>query len=489
MKKKGLFFLMSVVTIVNFAVMQLNLLDPSPEGSAYEEGVLRVWVSWGDNPDHLQPLFDRYTVETGQPVRVTTGVDIDQIDQALTSETPPDVVVLSNSAPVGSYYEDGTIESLDTWIETTGIALDDIFPASLVQCEMPDGSIPCLPWVSDAFALFWNKDAFVNAGLDPERPPQTLEELLEYADLLTIRNVEGELSQVGFIPDYPRSHTDLYAHMFGGSWFHEKGTELAVNSQEMIDASNWQLMFFQAPGIEETNQFVSSINRYMNSSHPVFGNTTLNCQQCHRYVPAKNKNMPDQGFYDGKVAMMVDGEWQLGAEYISQLSPGLNYGVAPLPPSAGHPERANSTVVQGAVAVIPSGALDKKAAANLMAWMMSPETAAEVAIATTSLPTNRVAANDLRFKRIPNFQVFMDLMAAHKSSSVVSTPISLEVNEALAEVEKGLLHNTGGLPTNMLVHAQADLSTGSRRYCCETIRNYAIATRQFASAVTKGLHP
>jgi multiple sugar transport system substrate-binding protein len=366
---------------------------------------------------------------------------------------------LSNNALVAFYYQQGWIEPLDSWIEATGIDLDDIYPAPLSQCKLPDGIYPCLPWGADTFALYWNKDLFAAAGLDPEQPPQTMEEMLEVAKQLTIRDEEGGFSQVGFIPDYPRSHIDLYAHMFGGAWYTEGDAGLAINSQPVIDALNWQIQFYNQMGIEEADPFVSSINRYMNSGHPVLGGTRMNCQQCHRFTLAKKKNMPENGFYAGKVAMMVDGAWQLGVNYIPNFNPDLNYGVAPFPPSVQHPERANSSVVQGPVVVIPSGALDKEVAAKLLAWMMSPETVAEVANATTLLPSSVAAAQDSRFQQTSQLQIFMNLMASSNTGATVSTPISMEANMALAEVEKDVLHERGNDPTLLLVEVQAETVT------------------------------
>lgn len=456
-KKNGFWVLLSIIVIVGFAVVGFDLLDPPPEGGEYEKGVLRVWVTWGDDRAQIQPLFDRFTQETGQPIKVATGVKADQLEESLASDTPPDVIILSNNALVAAYYQQGLIEPLDGWIEKTGIDLDDVFPVLLSQCQLKDGMFPCLPWGADTFALYWNKDLFAAAGLDPERPPQTMEELLEYAKLLTIRDESGEFSQVGFIPDYPRPHTDLYAHMFGGSWYTGVDADLAVNSQSVIDALNWQSQFYSQMGIEDADQFVSSINRYMNSSHPVLGGARMNCQQCHRYAPARKNNMPEQGFYDGKVAMMVDGEWQLSENYIPNFNPDLNYGVAPFPVSDLHPEQTDSSVVQGPVVVISSGAQDKEMAAKLLAWMMSPEIVVELAHATTLLPSSLTAAMDPRFQQNPQLQVFMDLMTSSHTSAVISTPISKEVNIALAGVEKDNLHESGSDLALLLSKVQAEL--------------------------------
>jgi len=67
--------------------------------------------------------------------------------------------------------------------------LDDIFEAPLGQCKY-QGYYYCLPWGTDTYALFWNKDLFEDAGLDPDRPPQTMEELVEFAQRTFIQGVK-----------------------------------------------------------------------------------------------------------------------------------------------------------------------------------------------------------------------------------------------------------------------------------------------------------
>jgi multiple sugar transport system substrate-binding protein len=437
------------------------LLDPKPEGGEYEAEVLRVWVIWGDDRDKIQPLFDRYIQEAGQPVKVASRVRLNQLEEALASDTPPDIVILSNNVPVKSYYQHGWIEPLDQWIEGTGIDMADIYPAPLSQCKLSDGSYACLPWGADTYALYWNKDLFAAAGLDPEQPPSSMEEMLEYAEQLTVRDEAGEFSQVGFVPDYPRSRIGLYAHMFGGSWFAEDSDKVLIDSQSMIDALNWQLQPYKQMGTAEADQFISTIYPYSNSKHAIFGGIRMNCQQCHHYAPPK-KNMPENGFYDGKIAMLVDGEWQLDANYISNFKPDLNYGVAPVPASALHPELANSSIIQGPVVVISTNTQDKAAAANLLAWMMTPKTVAELAYSTNLLPTSHTAAQDLRFEQIPNYQIFMDLVASPNSSSIMSTRNGGEVNQVLTQAERDLLHKTGGNPASLLLsRIQTDFMSGS----------------------------
>ena len=101
----------------------------------------------------------------------------------------------------------------------------------------------------------------------------------------------------------------------------------------------------------------------------------------------------------------------------------------------------NGSIFQGPVVLIPSNAPAKQAAAELLAWMMSPEIVAEIAVSTNSLPTSRTAAVDPRFQQTSNFEVFMDLLAAPNTLGLVSTPFNQEIITDLLETEKELLHN------------------------------------------------
>jgi multiple sugar transport system substrate-binding protein len=361
---------------------------------------------------------------------------------------------LSSSGPVKSWYGQGVLAPLDAWIASEGIAKDDFYAAAWAQCETSRGVTLCLPWTSDVYALYWNKELFRAAGLDPERPPQTMDELVELAAKLTVRDGEGNLTQVGFVPDLTRSHSELYARMLDGAWGSVEGTGFAVNSRAMVDALNWQRQFYDRYGSEELVEFVSSANRYVNSRHPVLAGQRASCQQCHRELPAKSHS-PMHGFYTGQVAMAVAGQWPVGSNDLSRVPADLDYGVVPLPPPAGHPERANTTLVQGAVVVIPAQARDAEAAADLLAWMMSPEVMAEVAHAHASLPARRAAAVDPRFQEASGLGVFLDLLGHPNAAGSVTTSFSPELNAALGQVEDQVLCNDGD-PVLLLDGLQAE---------------------------------
>ncbi|MBI5840382.1 MAG: extracellular solute-binding protein [Chloroflexi bacterium] len=418
--------LFKLLTLLALASMVLAACGG--QSQAPETKTLRVWIQWGDNPQQIQTLFDKYTAETGIKVEVTAPLETDKILPALTGSEPPDVLVLSGGDLVKSYYKEGLVDELTGAIQAGGIDLNDFFEAPLDQCKM-DGKTLCLPWGTDMYALFWNRDLFEAAGLDPETPPATMEELAEFADKLTKVAPDGTIEQIGFLPDQAWGHSDLYIQQFGGFWYNEDGTKITVNSQPVIDAMLWQQQFYTKYGVDNVMAFSSGwADAYMSADYP---------------------------FYTGKLAMYVDGEWMTGPNFISAFKPEASYGVAPFPPPADHPERANTAVVQGTVAVIPSGAADKEASAKLLAWMMSPAIVAEEFCFNANLPTSKKAAADPCFTENPKFKVFTDLISSPNAKIIVTTPISLEFNDAWALVEEQVLH-TGADPKPLLDQLQAD---------------------------------
>lgn len=389
---------------------------------------LRVWIQWGDNPQQIQTLFDKYTAATGIKVEVTAPLTEDKLLPSLTGSEPPDILVLSGGDLVKSYYKEGLVDDLTGAIQSGNIDLNDFFAAPLEQCKSGD-KILCLPWGTDMYALFWNKDLFEAAGLDPNKPPATMEELAQFADKLTKVDADGNLTQIGFLPDQAWGHSDLYTNLFGGFWYNQDGTQMTANSQPIIDALNWQQQFYKKYNADKVLAFSSGwADAYMSADYP---------------------------FYTGKLAMYVDGEWMTGPNFISQFKPEASYGVAPFPPPADHPERANTAVVQGTVAVVPAGAKDKEASAKLLAWMMSPAIVAEEFCFNANLPTSKKAAEDPCFTQNAKFKVFVDLMANPNAKYIITTPISLEFNDAWGMVEEQVLH-TGADPKPLLDNLQAE---------------------------------
>lgn len=404
--------------------------EEKPTEAPAEEGPekLRVWVTWGDNPEQIQGLFNQYTDETGIPVEVNAPVDDEKVIAALSGTEPPDILVLGGPDQVSTWVSEGVVAPLDDLIAVSNIDTGDIYPAMLEQGYY-NGKYYALPWGSDTYALYWNKDLFEEAGLDPEKPPETLEELAEYADKLTKQEADGTITQLGFVPDFSWSHLDQYASMFGGYFVNEDGTEVLLTSDPVVDALSWEKQFYEKYGPEEVDRFVSSFGEYYSAEH---------------------------GFMTGKVAMMVDGEWMTGDNFIGFFAPELWYGVAPLPYPEGQPERAGTNLVQGTVVVVPSAVKDLNASGKLLAWMMSPEVVAEEMVANFNLPSSGKAAEDPRFHENEKFAEFLKLANSPNAVSAIFSAIHGELITELELIEEQVLH-AGADPEPLLEEAQGKL--------------------------------
>jgi sn-glycerol 3-phosphate transport system substrate-binding protein len=65
------------------------------------------------------------------------------------------------------------------------------------------GKVWGVPFQRSTIVLYWNKELFKEAGLDPNRPPENWKEMLEYAQKLTKRDASGNVTQWGVqIPSF-----------------------------------------------------------------------------------------------------------------------------------------------------------------------------------------------------------------------------------------------------------------------------------------------
>ncbi|HVU10302.1 MAG TPA: extracellular solute-binding protein [Phototrophicaceae bacterium] len=409
-------------------LLGLLLAVAVPAASAQDASTLTVWITWGDNPAQLQDLFNEYGSAHGITVQVNAPVDADKVVAGLSSNEPPDILITGGPSDTGSWAREELISPLDDLMKSSGIDTATMTTAPLGQCVY-GGQYYCLPWGTDTYALFWNKDLFEDAGLDPETPPQTLEELVADADKLTKVEADGTVSQVGFVPDFSWSHLNFYVRMFGGYWYSDDGKKLTFTSQPMVDALKWEQQFYSKYGADQVLRFTSAMGAYQS---------------------------PDQGFYAGKIAMMLDGEWQTGPNFISLYKPELYYGVAPFPYPADHPERKNTNLLEGTVAMIPSGSPNQAAAADLLAWMESPQVVADEMYANFNLPTTTAAASDPRFTENDNFDVFLKLMNDPNATTGIYSAIDSEVTTSIGQIEEQVLH-AGADPLPLLQEAQDQL--------------------------------
>ncbi|ELK43940.1 ABC transporter substrate-binding protein [Brevibacillus agri] len=108
-----------------------------------------------------------------------------KIQAAVQGKTPPDVAVML-STELHTMMDMDAILPLDEFIAKDGGSeyVNDFFPGFLANSQV-DGKTYSIPFQRSTIVLYYNKEAFKEVGLDPEKPPATWEELAEYASKLT----------------------------------------------------------------------------------------------------------------------------------------------------------------------------------------------------------------------------------------------------------------------------------------------------------------
>ncbi len=119
--------------------------------------------------------------------------------------------------------------------------LGSFYPA-LMENGKVDGKTYGVPFQRSTIVMYYNKDMFRAAGLDPEKPPTSWEELAEAGAALTKKNADGNVDQWGaMIPStgYPYWMFGALTKQQGEVLMNQAGTETYFNNPGVIDALNF----------------------------------------------------------------------------------------------------------------------------------------------------------------------------------------------------------------------------------------------------------
>ena len=121
-------------------------------------------------------------------------------------------LILGNAADKYTY--DGKLRKLDEIWDNTDIKKED-FVSSYLDSLSTDDGLYGVPFQISSYVMYWNKDLFEKAGLDPETPPATYDEWTEMAQKLTDpdSHVYGSgLSYTNVGADACINHADAHQH-------------------------------------------------------------------------------------------------------------------------------------------------------------------------------------------------------------------------------------------------------------------------------------
>ncbi|WP_157973776.1 extracellular solute-binding protein [Desertihabitans aurantiacus] len=165
---------------------------------------------------------------------------------------------------------------LTPYFERDGLRLEDFYAPCAASMAYED-RVWSLQWDADPnFPFFWNKGLFEECGLDPEKPPATIEEIDACAKEID-RVERGRATRIGIIPwdQYGAANSMLtWGYAFGGEFWQE-GTNLVTPDDEPVVAA---LEWMAASAARVGGADAVSIAPPSLTSHPFStGNLGMSC--------------------------------------------------------------------------------------------------------------------------------------------------------------------------------------------------------------------
>jgi multiple sugar transport system substrate-binding protein len=318
----------------------------------------------------------------------------------------PDVIV-SDRPTLPKDAADGVYMSLQEFADRDGITRDQFYDWAWDQ-TLFEGQTYGIPFETDVRVLFWNKQLFEAAGLDPNKPPTTWDELWEMADKLDVKNEDGTYKRIAFFPIWNAGFNPFWAYLNGAPLIDENGQPV-INSPEAVEAAEWIKKWVDRYGGWQALQDFRA--QYGAPPNDLFmGNGVAMLVDIFGY----NSQLE---FYRPRADTNGDGE-------LTGDDPRMEWGIANLPYNA-----APANWSGGFSLSIPTGAENPEAAWEFIKCMSGPEGQSSWARDTQAQPTNLISATDPVLLANPNWAVVDE--ALKTSTGGVYVPAYPNWNEQL----------------------------------------------------------
>lgn len=248
---------------------------------------------------------------------------------------PPDVVI-NDINTVAQRAQKNQNTDLAQFMKNDPNLKDQYYP-QLWKAVLYKGDPYAIPFNTDTRILFYNKDLFKEAGLDPNKPPATWDELEADAHKID-KKVGGKYTRIGFLPRYGIGPDVWIDNATGVGYWDYKNNKPVINSPKAVQALTWIKNYEGHYGSKVINTFQSQ-----------FGS-----QQADPFI-------------SGKLGMEIN-----AATFYTQIrdyGKNMNFGVAPMPEMT--PGNGNTSWGGGFVAEVPKGAKHPEASYEFIKFLTS----------------------------------------------------------------------------------------------------------------------
>jgi sn-glycerol 3-phosphate transport system substrate-binding protein len=333
------------------------VLSPEEGGKYVPEKTvtLQFWHSYSGYSDRLFKGFvDEFAAENPKiKIKLEYAGNLwtmrDKILTSIAGGAAPDI------AEIDSYWtpifaENGHLVDMEPYMARPGYNKGDLQKPSLISTQY-DGRSYSIPFNLSNIVLYYNKKYFEEAGLDPEAPPTTWDQVIEYGKALTVdSNGDGVPERWGLGCPLKADFGAIWYWLAlfwqqGGELFNEAETEATFNSEAGVAATNiWREMVHEA-GILSLSQGWSDFES---------GITAMEL---------------------GSSSSLARRRENMGAATV---------GIALLPAA-----KQQASVSGGGNLAMFSGVEDEEAAWEFLKWVGSTEITRRWAIATGSIPVRK----------------------------------------------------------------------------------------------------
>lgn len=324
--------------------------------------------------------------------------------------------------------EQDAIVAFDEVVETDEERawLDSFYPA-LMENGHVDGKTYGIPFQRSTIVMYWNKDAFADAGLDPDTPPESWDEMAQMA--AAVRDASNGEQWGVMIPS-----TGYPYWMFQALAFQ--------NGHRLMSADGTEVYFDDPAAIEALEYWVSLANE-------------------HNAMPdgALEWGTLRQNFLEQATAMMWHSTGNLTAV---RNQADFDFGVAMLPMKT---QRGSPTGGGNFYLFKDSSEEEQRAAMTFIRWMTAPERAATWSIDTGYMGVSPDAyATDALEEYIETFPpAAVARNQLEHATAELSTYQGGRIRQALDNAVQAAL--TGQMtPADALAQAQREAERVLRRY-------------------------
>ena len=370
-----------------------------PEDNPDAETTITFWHGWSADSEvaAIQQTIDAFEKENPNVhVKAVGNITDDKINQSLRAggAKAPDAVSSFTTDNVGEFCTAHAFVDLTPFLKKSEIDVASTFPKPLQDYTQFDGVRCTLPLLSDAYGLYYNKDAFKQAGIT--RPPRTLSEFESDAVKLT-KPAGDSFSQLGFMPNfhgYESTTTHLVAQ-WNPTYFDADGKS-TVDSDPAFPA-----MFTWQKHLVDTLGGYDKLEKYRSTFGDEFG--------------SKNP------FMTGQVAMAIDGEWRAGM--VDDAGVQFDYGVAPFPVPDDQADTYGKGYLSGTIIGIASTSKKQNAAWELVKYLTT-DTKAVVSFANAihNIPSTNKALESSDLDRSQAVDAFIKIAQNPNSTTTPASP-------------------------------------------------------------------